>query len=70
MVGIEKDHNDHRVSTPCYVQGPQPPDQAAQSHIQPGLEWLQEWSVHTLLGNLFQCVTTLCVKNFFLNDRW
>jgi len=22
----------------CYVQGRQPPDQAAQSHIQPGLE--------------------------------
>jgi len=26
---------------PCYVQGLQPPDQAAQSHIQPGLECLQ-----------------------------
>jgi len=26
---------------PCYVQGRQPPDQAAQSHIQPGLECLQ-----------------------------
>ena len=37
---VEKDHSDHRVSTPCYVQGPQPPDQAAQSHIQPGLECL------------------------------
>jgi len=24
---------------PCYVQGRQPPDQAAQSHIQPGLEY-------------------------------
>jgi len=23
---------------PCCVQGRQPPDQAAQSHIQPGLE--------------------------------
>ena len=23
---------------PCYVQGRQPPDQAAQGHIQPGLE--------------------------------
>jgi len=23
---------------PCYVQGCQPPDQAARSHIQPGLE--------------------------------
>ena len=25
---------------PCYVQGHQPPDQAAQSHIQPGLQVL------------------------------
>ena len=33
MAWVEKDHNDHRVSTPCYVQGHQPPDQAAQSHI-------------------------------------
>ena len=28
---------------PCYVQGHQPPNQAAQSHIQPGLECLQGW---------------------------
>ena len=35
---------------PCYVQGRQPPDQAAQSHIQPGLECLQGWGTHNLLG--------------------
>ena len=35
---------------PCYVQGRQPPDQAAQSHIQPGLECLQGWGIHSLLG--------------------
>jgi len=35
---------------PCYVQGHQPPDQAAQSHIQPGLECLQGWGIHSLLG--------------------
>jgi len=40
MAGVEKDHNDHLLSTPCFVQGLQPPDQAAQSHIQPGLELL------------------------------
>ena len=39
MAWVEKDHSDHWVSTPCYVQGPQPADQAAQSHIQPGLEY-------------------------------
>ena len=32
----------------CYVQGRQPPDQAAQSHIQPGLECLQGWGIHSL----------------------
>ena len=36
--------------SPCYVQGHQPPDQAAQSHIQPGLECLQGWGIHSLLG--------------------
>jgi len=35
---------------PCYVQGRQPPDQAAQSHIQPSLECLQGWGIHNLLG--------------------
>jgi len=42
------DHNDHQVSTPCCVQGCQLPDQVAQSHIQPGLECLQGWGIHTL----------------------
>ena len=36
MAWVEKDHSDHLVSTPCCVQGHQPADQAAQSHIQPG----------------------------------
>ena len=35
---------------PCYVQGSQPPAQAAQSHIQPSLECLQGWGIHSLLG--------------------
>jgi len=47
MAWAEKDHDEHRVSTPCYVQGHQP---AAQSHIQPGLECLQGWGIHSLLG--------------------
>jgi len=50
MAWDEKDYNDHLVSTPCYVQGRQPPDQAAQSHIQPGLECLQGWGTHSLVG--------------------
>ena len=35
---------------PRYVRGHQPLDQAAQSHIQPGLECLQRWGIHHLLG--------------------
>ena len=35
---------------PCYVQGLQPLDHAAQSHIQPGLECLQGWGIHNLFG--------------------
>jgi len=48
------------------VQGRQPAAQAAQSHIQPGLECLQGWGIHSLLGQPVQCVTTLWVKNFLL----
>jgi len=66
MAWVEKDHNDHLVSTPCYVQGRQPPGQAAQSHIQPGLECLQGWGIQSLLRQPVQGVTTLCVKNFLL----
>jgi len=40
-----KDHNNHLVSTPRCVQGLQPPNQAAQSHIQPGSECLQGTSL-------------------------
>jgi len=35
---------------PYYVQSCQPPDPAAQSHIQPGLECLQGWGTHNFLG--------------------
>ena len=35
---------------PCYMQGHQSLDQAVQSHIQPGLECLQGWGIHNLLG--------------------
>jgi len=62
MACVEKDHNDHPVPTPRYVQGRQPADQAAQSHIQPGLECLQGWGIHSLLGQPVQCVTTLWGK--------
>ena len=47
--GPQKEPQRSSVPTPCYVQ----PAQAAQSHIQPGLECLQGWGIHTSLGNLF-----------------
>ena len=36
--------------SPCCAQGVQTLDQVAQSHIQPGLECLQGWGIHNLLG--------------------
>jgi len=51
MAWVEKDLKDHLVSTsPRYVQDHKPPDQAAQSHIQPGPECLQGWGIHNLSG--------------------
>jgi len=66
MAWVEKAHNAHPVPTPRYVQGHQPAARAAQSHIQPGLECLQGWGIHSLLGQPVQCVTTLWGKNFHL----
>ena len=39
-----------KFQPPCCVQGHHLPDQAAQSHIQPGLECLQGLGIHSLLG--------------------
>jgi len=48
---------------PCYVWGRQPLDQTAQSHIQPGLECLQGWGIHHLLGQPVPvCHHLLCEK--------
>ena len=45
------------------MQCRQPPDQAAQSHIQPGLECLQGWGIHNLLGQpVLVCHHPLCEK--------
>jgi len=51
MAWVEKDHNAHPVPTPCYVQARQPADQAAQSHIPPGLECLQGWGSRRVISN-------------------
>ena len=59
---VAKAHSAHPVPTPCYVQGRQPAAQAAQSHIQPGLECLQGWGIQTSLGNLFSASPPLGEK--------
>jgi len=69
MAWVAKEHSAHPVPTPCTVQGRQPAAQAAQSHIQPGLECLQGWGPHSLLGQPVQCVTTLWVNNSFLISK-
>jgi len=48
--GLKRTSQIIQFQPPCYVQGHQPPDQAAQSRIQPGLECLQGWGIHSLLG--------------------
>ena len=40
-------------------------DQVAHSPMQPGLECFQKGEYTNSLGSLFQCLTTLTVKNFF-----
>jgi len=52
-----------KFQPPCYVQGRQPLEQAAQSHIQPGLECIQGWGIHSLYGQLVPvCHHPLCEK--------
>ena len=41
MAWVERDLKDHLVATTLLCAGPPTPDQAAQSHIQPGLECFQ-----------------------------
>ena len=51
-----------KLQPPRQRQGHQPPhlilNQAAQGPIQPGLEHLQGWGIHSLSGQLFQDLTT------------
>jgi len=68
MVGLEGTSRITELQPSCYRQGHQPPyliaTQAAQGPIQPGLEHLQGWGMHSLSGQLFQHLTTLVVKIF------
>ena len=50
------------------MQGRQPPDQAAQSHIQPGLACLQGWGIHSLLGQGY--VICGLLKDISIHDSY
>jgi len=65
MAWVEKAHSAHPVPSPCYMQGCQPANQTAQSHIQPGLECLHG-SITASLGNLFSVSPPSGWKNFLL----
>jgi len=68
MAWVGKDLKDHQAPTPTrHRQGHQPPylisEQAAQGPLQPSLDHLQGWGIHSLSGQLFQHLTTVTVKN-------
>ena len=66
MAWVEKDHNDHPVSTPCCGQGCQPQDQLPRATSSLALNASRDGASTASLGNLFQCVITPWVKNFLL----
>jgi len=66
MVWIGRDLVGHLVPTPLPWQGHLPPDQGAESPVQPGLDYCQGGAATASLGNLGQGLTTLTVKNFSL----
>ena len=62
MAWVEKDHNDHRVSTPpamCRVTNHQ--TRLPRATFSLALNASRDGASTTSLGNLFHCVTTLCV---------
>ena len=63
MAWVEKDHNDHWVSAPRHVQGRQPPDQAAQSHI----SMKNEFNCEVIIITVFTKHFTALQKEKLLN---
>ena len=63
MAWVGRDLKVHSDATPFYGQGYHPAAQAAQGPIQPGLEYLQGWGIHSFSGQLCHCLTTVWVKN-------
>ena len=53
MAWVEKDHNDHPVSTPCCGQGCQPQDQLPRATSSLALNASRDGASTASLGNLF-----------------
>ena len=70
MAWVEKDHNDHRVSTPRLCANHQRianhQSRLPRATSSVVLNASSDGTSTTSLGNLFQCITTLWVKNFLL----
>ena len=54
MVWVGRDLKDHQTPNHCHRQGCHLLDQAAQGLIQPGLEHLQRWGIHSFSGQAGQ----------------
>ena len=69
MAWVAKEHSAHPVPTPCYVQvtNQQPRLPRATSSL--ALNACRDGASTASLGNLFQCISTLWVKNFLLIDN-
>jgi len=50
--GVAGTFRGHVVQPPCSEQGLLQPDQAAESPVQPGLEWFQGWGISHTSGQL------------------
>ena len=61
--GLKRTSKIIEFQPPCHGQSCQPLDQDAQSYIQPGLECLQGWGMHNLIGQpVPECYHPLCEK--------
>jgi len=64
---LEETFKGHLGQLPCNEQGHAQLHQVAQDLMQPYLKSLQDGASTIPLGNLFQCLTTLTVKDFYLH---
>ena len=66
MAWVEEDHNAHPVPTPCCVRVANQQTRLPRATSSLALDACRDGASTASLGNLFQCLTTLCVKNLLL----